>query len=162
MIAVLLVSGCAKKSFEKPARTDSSGDSLFVWERPVFPSPKLPIKQSATCRFKKGLGVSFERLKTEPATAPERIYYSVSDENELDPVAFVDLNTPTPKVQTNGGQASLNILYDDGQTIALLANESAGRDLYTIFRNKGIVIYTQQKDSPFIGPFGVVMMGYCY
>jgi len=37
-----------------------------------------------------------------------------------------------------------------------------GFELYTIFRKQGIVIYSQQKDSIFIGPFGVLEMGYCH
>jgi hypothetical protein len=33
--------------------------------------------------------------------------------------------------------------------------------MYTIFLNSGVVILSQQKESPFLGPFGVIMMGYC-
>jgi hypothetical protein len=33
---------------------------------------------------------------------------------------------------------------------------------YTIFRQQGVVIYSQQKESLFIGPFGVLEMGYCH
>ncbi len=110
------------------------------------------------------MAVSFEKLKTDPQDAPERIYYSVSDEDETDTVSFIDLDTKNPKVQSNGGQASLKVVSDDGNKITLLNTGQAGAEgaeLYTIFRNKGVVIYTQQIDAALIGPFGALEMGYC-
>ncbi len=152
---------CSNPQQKKPLSQSVSNDKLFVWDRPILIPMNLPITQSATCRFKKGLSVGFMKLKTDPPTASEKIDYSVSDENESDTVAFVDLNTKTPKVQSNGGQATARVLYDDGERLTLLNNQQAAVEVYTIFRSKGVVIYSQQKDSVFIGSFGVIEMGYC-
>jgi hypothetical protein len=119
-LVALVMLGCSKPT-AKTSPSSASSDNLFVWNRPIYPLPmKLPITQSATCRFKKGLAVSFERLKTDEPNAPERVYYSASDENEADTVAFLDLDTNAPKVQSNGGQASLKVLYKDGQMLTLI------------------------------------------
>ena len=55
------------------------------------------------------------------------------------------------------------VLHDDGNQLVLLNVQSPADavELYTVFRKQGVVIYSQQKDSLFIGPFGVLEMGYC-
>src|ERR1700722_3225229 len=113
--SALMALGCSKPSAKDASVSIGSNDNLFVWDRPTSPVVKLPITQSATCRFKKGVAVSFHRFSTEPPTAPERIYYSMSDEDESDTVAFFDLDTNSPKVQSIGGQAPLQVLYRGGQ-----------------------------------------------
>jgi hypothetical protein len=139
-------------------------DNLFVWDRPSVTPNNLPITQSATCRFKNGLAASFDaELSNKEPNPPRRIYYSQSDEDEANTVSFVDLDTKTPKVQSNGGQGALVVVSDVGGQLTLLnlARAGDGAELYTIFRNTGIVIYSQQKNSAFLGPFGVLEMGYC-
>jgi len=169
VVFALLTTGCSKTATKETFQPSAPSGDLFAWERPTLPPPKLPITQSATCSFKKGLAVSFERPSTwkgPPGSvqvpAPNRIYYSQSDENEADTVAFLDLDTKRPMVLSNGGQASLSVVYDDGQRLTLLNSQQAGAEMYTIFRNDAVVIYTQQKESGNLGPFGVIMMGYCH
>jgi len=76
---------------------------------------------------------------------------------------FLILDTSTPKVQSNGGQASLKVLYKDRQLVTLVhsGDSSDGSEVYSIFLDKGVVILSQQKDALLIGPFGVIEMGYC-
>jgi hypothetical protein len=161
-VAALVMLGCSKPAAKEASIPAALGDNLFVWDRPFSFPINLPIAQSTTCRFKKGLAVTFQKIitKDEP-NPPERVYYSAGDEDISDTVSFLDLNTKAPKVQTNGGQASLAVVYDDGQRLTLLNDKAAGAEMYSIFRNKGVVIYNQQMDSPLIGPFGIIMMGYC-
>ena len=126
----------------------------------------IPITRSATCSFKQGLSVGFSKppKKEGNKEAPERISYSISGENEADNVSFTNLDTKTPTVQSNGGQASLVVVHDDGNQLVLLNLHSpdVAVELYTIFKQQGVVIYSQQKDSLLIGPFGVLGMGYCH
>jgi hypothetical protein len=161
----LAMLGCSKPSAKEASVSTGSNDNLFVWDRPASPLPNLPITRSATCRFKKGIAVSFHRLSTEPPTAPERIFYSADDEDESDTVAFVDLDTDTPKVQSNGGQGLLRVLYKDARMLTLTHTAAApspgGTEVYTIFLDKGVVILSQQQDAPLIGPLGATLMGYC-
>jgi len=149
----------------KAATTSSDGD-LFVWGRPFYPMSSVPITRSATCSFKQGLSVGFQKPPSAKRKndGAERISYSMSTENESDTVSFINLDTKTPTVQSNGGQASLIVLHDDSNQLTLLNVQSPadGIELYTIFRTQGVVIYSQQKDSFFIGPFGVLEMGYCH
>ncbi len=123
----------------------------------------LPIKQSATCRIKKTFAVNYHRRVTNAElNAPERIYYSLGeDEDEADTVTFIDLDTKNPKVQSNGGQATLVVTHDDEKRITLVNIQFGGAEMYTIFKSKGVVIYSQQKESLLIGPFGAFAMGYC-
>jgi hypothetical protein len=150
----------------KSASTSANGD-LFVWERPYYPVSNIPITRSATCSFKQGLSVGLQKppsAKQKTDGANERVSYSISSENESDTVSFTNLDTKTPTIQSNGGQASLVVLHDDGNQLALLNIQSPadGIELYTIFRKQGVVVYSQQKESSFIGPFGVLEMGYCH
>jgi len=165
-LAALHCSKPAPKDTAVPAAANvpaSSNGTLFKWDRPTsLVGTNLPITQSATCRFKKGLAVNFNKIITnEEPNAPERVYYDLSGEDELDPVTFVDLDTRAPKVRSNGGQATLVVAYDDGHRLTLINNKPDGAEMYSVFRDKGVVIYTQQKNSSFIGPFGVMEMGYC-
>ena len=116
--------------------------------------------------MKKGLSAASFKPPSQKGKkeTPERISYATSDENEPDTVSFTNLDTKTPTVQSNGGQASLVVLHDDGNQLALLNIQSPdeGIELYTIFRQQGVVIYSQQKDSLLIGPFAVLEMGYCH
>jgi hypothetical protein len=123
--AVLLLVGFAAAQVQPPAAQpqqtkarprplqksgiQNSNDNLFVWQRPFFVPKNLPVSRSATCSFKKGLSVGFSKPPSSngKSEAPERISYSVSDENEADTVSFINLDTKTPIVQSNGGQASL-------------------------------------------------------
>jgi hypothetical protein len=163
--SALVTLGCAKPSANEASVSIGSSDNLFVWDRPAAPIPKLPITNSATCSFKKGVAVSFHRFNTEPPTVPERIYYSLSDEDESDTVTFLDLDTNAPKVQSNGGQASLQVLYRSGQMLTLIhtaASPTNGdTEVYTIYLDKGVVILSQQQDAQQVGPLGSTLMGYC-
>jgi hypothetical protein len=91
----------------------------------------------------------------------------LGDEDERDTISFTDLDTRTPKLESNAGQVSLGLLSDDEDKVVLMNagvdnNPADGVEIYTIFRKKKIVIYTQQKDSPILlGPFGYMGMGYC-
>jgi len=162
--SALLTLGCSKPPAEEASPSVASG-TLFVWDRPASPVPSLPITRSATCKFKKGVAVSFHRLSGEPPSAPERIYYSADDEDQSDTVAFVDLDTDAPKVQSNGGQGSLEVLYKDARVLTMIhtapAPQPGGTEVYTIFLDKGVVILSQQQDTPGIGPLGTELMGYC-
>ena len=161
----LFCCGCSFERNPQKATTPSNGD-LFDWERPFYPMSSVPITRSATCSFKQGLSVGFHKPPSakQKNDGAERVAYSISTENESDTVSFINLDTKTPTVQSNGGQASLVVLHDSGNQLVLLNNQSpaVGIELYTIFRKQGIVIYSQQKDSLFIGPFGVLKMGYCH
>jgi hypothetical protein len=163
--SALMALGCSKPSAKDASVSIGSSDNLFVWDRPASPLLKLPITQSATCSFKKGIAVSFHRFSTEPPTAPERIYYSMSDEDEADKVAFFDLDTDAPKVRSNGGQSSLQVLYRGGRMLTLVHTAdvplSGDTEVYTIFLDKGVVILNQQQDAELIGPLGATLMGYC-
>jgi hypothetical protein len=143
-----------------------SSEDLFVWERPFYPVNNIPITRSATCSFKQGLSAGFQKPPSlkQKNDGVERVSYSISPENESDTVSFINLDAKTPTVQSNGGQASLVKLHDDGNQLNLLNIQSPadGIELYTIFRKQGVVIYSQQKDSIFIGPFAVLEMGYCH
>jgi hypothetical protein len=82
----------------------------------------------------------------------------------MDMVSFTDLDTKNPKLESNGGQSRLVVVFNDDEKVTLLNlgnNQTDAAEMYTIFRKKGVVIYSQQKDSTFIGPFGVLEMGYC-
>jgi hypothetical protein len=106
----------AMASCSRPA-----SDDFFVWNRPRYPFSNLPIVKSATCSFKKEVSVGFRNrspLSGEPKES-ERVYYSASDEDESDTVAFVDLDTNGPKVQSNNGQGSLRVEYRDGRTLTI-------------------------------------------
>ena len=153
------------RTAQKTASTPSDGD-LFVWERPFYPVSNVPITRSATCSFKQGLSVDFQKPPSakQKNDVAERVSYSTSNENESDTVSFTNLDTKTPTVQSNGGQASLVVLHDDGNQLALLNAQSPsdGIELYTIFRRQRVVIYSQHKQSLFVGPFGVLEMGYCH
>ena len=163
--SALVTLGCTKPSANEASVSIGSNNNLFVWDRPASPLPKLPITNSATCSFKKGVAVSFHRFNTEPPSAPERIFYSLSDEDESDTVAFLDLDTNAPKVQSNGGQALLQVLYRGGQMLTLIhaaAGPAIGdTEVYTIFLDKGVVILSQQQDAQPVGPLGTTLMGYC-
>jgi hypothetical protein len=77
-----------------------------VWDRPIAVA-HLPIAKSTTCRIKKSLAVSYsKKITNEELDPPERVYYDAGDEDEADTVAFVDLDTKSPKVQSNGGPPS--------------------------------------------------------
>jgi hypothetical protein len=163
--SALVALGCTKPSANETSVSIGASDNLFVWDRPASPLPKLPITNSATCSFKKGVAVSFHRFNTEPPTAPERIFYSLSDEDEADTVAFLNLDTDAPQVRSNGGLASLQVLYRGGQMLTLI-HRAAGptigdTEVYTIFLDKGVVILSQQQDAPQVGPLGTTLMGYC-
>jgi len=160
--SVLMLSCSGPSAKESPTR--ASDDPLFVWDRPVLIPTNLPITKSATCRFKAGLAVSYEKkITNQELSPPGRVYYSESNEDEANTVSFVDLDTRSPKVQSNGGQGNLEVVNDSGEIVTVLNHPPGadGAELYTIFRKTGIVIYSQQKDSLPIGPFGVIAMGYC-
>jgi hypothetical protein len=152
-LAALAANGCSK----------SSGD-LFVWDRPTTPRPpKLPITQSASCRFKKTFAVGFYEFPGDP-NRPRRVYYSASDGDEADTVAFLDLDTNAPKVRSNGGQESLKVLYKGVRTLTLIhaaEDPFETTEVYTIFLDKGVVILSQQGDAAMLGPYGEIEMGYC-
>lgn len=154
------------RTSKKVAAPSKSDDELFVWERPFYPVSNIPITRSATCSFKQGLSAAFQKLPSTKQNkgAPERVTYATSTENESDTISFTNLDTKSPTLQSNGGQASLVVLHDDGNQLILLNIQSPadGIELYTIFRRQGIVSYSQHKDSILIGPFAVLEMGYCH
>jgi hypothetical protein len=163
VVAYLVLLGCSKPATkETPASGASDGD-LFVWLRPKTTIPiSLPIAQSTTCSFKKGLSASFMKIvPPDGPIVPERIYYSTSDENETDTVSFVDLDTNSPKVRSNNGQASLKVIYRDENMLTLGHTALNVFESYTIFTKKGVVIMSQHQNEAIIGPFGVMEMGYC-
>jgi len=160
LASLALVSGCLK-----PGARQSK--TLFVWDRPVA-FARLPIAKSTTCRIKKSLAAYYSKTITnEEPDPPERVYYEAGDEDEGDTVAFVDLDTKSPKVQSNGGQAPLSVLSDDGVTLQLINRRGlepgpgGGTEIYTIFRDKGVVLHSLQKTAFLVGPFGTLEMGYC-
>ena len=146
----------------QPAQAGKN-DYLFVWRRPIQFPVNLPITQSATCRFRESLAAGFQKATTDGKShPPEGISYSADDEDEADTVTFINLDTHSPTVRTNGGQSPLTVLYSDPQMLTLASAYSGGDvETYTVFRNDGVVIHSTQKASPFIGPFGLMEMGYC-
>jgi hypothetical protein len=147
---------------EELSRASTSHDYLFSWSRPMRFPINLPITQSATCRFKKSLGVGFQKPDAE-SRRPQGISYSAHDEDETDTVTFIDLDTPRPTVRSNGGQDTLRVLSTDKETTSLVHTTVDGTavEMYTIFRAEGVVIHSTQQRSPLIGPFGVIEMGCC-
>ncbi len=144
------------------SRPSKANDYLFVWSRPMQLPINLPITQSATCRFKKSLGVGFQKPDTE-SRRPDGISYSAHDEDETDTVTFIDLDTRSPTVRSNGGQAAFRVLNSDKEIVSLVHTtlDGSATEMYTIFRTEGVVIHSTQLRSPLIGPFGVIEMGYC-
>jgi hypothetical protein len=129
-VCALVTLGCSKPTAKRAPPSLASG-GIFAWIRPVSPLIKLPITQSATCRFKKSLNATFqknvsgtfsEKYIPDPDES-ERVYYFVYDEDETDTVAFVDLDTNAPKVQSNAGQTSLQVIYRDAETLTLIHAE---------------------------------------
>jgi hypothetical protein len=122
----------------------------------------LPITQSTTCRFGKAFSVNYRRNTDDSPSKPERMFFSVSEETSgTDTVSFADLDTAHPKVVSNGGQGTLRVVAEDGEVLALELTSGPTLDVYTIYRAKGIVVYSQHKNSLLIGPLGVLEMGYC-
>jgi hypothetical protein len=138
----------------------AAADNLFVWDRPGIPTymSSGTIANSTTCSFKKSMATSVHS---------GRIVYSLSDEDERDTVSFTDLNSAAPRLESNAGQVTVQKLSDDSDKVVLLNagrdnNPADGVEIYTIFRKKRLVIYTQQKDSFLLSePFGDIAMGYC-
>jgi hypothetical protein len=172
--SALVTLGCYKPTAKRTPPSPASGDNIFVWNRPISPLIKLPITQSATCRFKKDLDVTFrknvsgfdrifaKKYVPDDPNEPERVYYSTHDEDETDMVAFLDLDTDAPKVQSNAGQTSLQVIYRDAEMLTLIRAEPLDTTMYTIFLNRGVVTLSQHKNSAIIGgPYGVLAMGYC-
>jgi len=144
------------------SRPSKANDYLFAWSRPMQFPINLPITQSATCRFKKSLGVGFQKPDAV-SRRPDGISYSAHDEDETDTVTFIDLDTRSPTVRSNGGQAVLRVLNSDKEVLSLghTTVDGTATEMYTIFRTEGVVIHSTQERSPLIGPFGVIEMGYC-
>lgn len=164
ILSAALTLACSGRSVKNPPTSVTLSDNLFAWDRPVLIPSSLPITKSATCRFKEGLAASFQKIPTpQNQDPPERIYYSESKEDEANTVSFVDLDSRTPKVQSNGGQATVIVVNDSEESITMLNHpgETRATELYTVFKKKGVVIYSQQKSSDFVGPFGILEMGYC-
>ena len=168
--SALVTLGCSKPAAKRTSFSFASG-GIFAWNRPASPLIKLPITQSATCKFKKSLNATFrknvsstfaEKYIPDDPDESERVYYFVYDEDETDTVAFVDLDTNAPKVQSNAGQTSLQVIYRDAGMLTLIHAEPSDTIVYTIFLNKGVVTLSQHKNSGIIGgPYGVLAMGYC-
>ena len=164
LVLALTLFNCSRQSRTKvPAQL--SEDPLFVWDRPTSMksiTTNHPIVQSATCRMKKTSSVIYQSIITgAELDAPGRIYYRFGEEDESDTVAFINLNLTNPIVQSNGGQATLEVVHDDGEILTLLNAQPSGVETYTIFKSKGVVVYSQQKKSLVGHPWGVLAMGYC-
>lgn len=169
-LAILLfLAGCSRPVSRQASSSSTQAaqnDDLFEWSRPIRFPINLPIAQSATCSFKKSVGVAFHAADpSNPDDANSRLFkgisYSVSDEDEADTVAFIDLDTRTPKVRSNNGQATLRVLYNDEYTVTVAHTVGSTTEMYTVFRRQGVVIYSQHQNAEVIGPFGVIEMGYC-
>jgi len=132
----------ADKDQNQPSK---GSDYLFVWSRPMQLPINLPITQSATCRFKKSFGVGFQKPDAE-SRLPEGISYSAHDEDEADTVTFIDLDTRSPTVRSNGGQAPLRVLYSDSEMISVIHTslDGSAAEMYTICRTEGVVIIAVQ------------------
>jgi hypothetical protein len=159
--AILLVAGFLLLSC---SCSKNSERILFLWDDPQPIPSNLPIRKSATCHFKKDLAVTYTKnLEACNPNCVERVEYSETDTAPSDTdVSFLDLDTKGPKVQSNGGQGILTVIRDSEASITLLNHPEGGdgTEMYTIFKDTGIVIYNQQKRS-FVGPLGVLQMGYC-
>jgi hypothetical protein len=161
LFLTVLMLGCSARSAKT---TSAANENLFVWERPHVTPSNLPIWRAATCKFKKTLAVGLDEISApEGQNAAERLYYRQSSTDEAHTVSFLDLDTSSPKVQTNGTQSPVSVIQDSGQSMTLLnQRQGAGAfELYTIFRSNGVVIYSRQQNGALIGPFGVLEMGYC-
>ena len=164
MLTLLSATSCQKRSSAPVAKRDT--DNIFVWNRPAFTVENRPIAKSATCRFKQSLDSTYyKRITDEEPNPPPRIYYGNTPEDEADTVAFVDLDTDHPSVQSNGGQAPLAVLGSSADQIHVANKKGlAGLnavEIYTIFRDSGVIIHTKQWRNPLLGPFATLEMGYC-
>jgi hypothetical protein len=136
---------------------------FFTWERPRFVAARLPIRKSATCRFKQSLIAQF--LDSHP-DGHLQVQYASAIGDEADTVSFVDLDTSIPKVVSNGGQAVLQVLYRNGSEISLLNRRGLtpgigqGTEVYTIFTDSGVILHATQHRLLRV-PSGVTEMGYC-
>jgi hypothetical protein len=160
-------SHAAPKKPTQPSKPAVQDEYFFVWRRPLQIPNNLPLTDSTTCRFKKSVSAGYQPPSDDKEHPPEGISYSASDEDETDTVTFINLDTPSPTVRSNGGQAAVKVIYRDAEMTTVvhtsLTSEIWGGavEMYTIFKQTGVIIHSQQKDSLFAGPFGVPAMGYC-
>ena len=151
---------------KRPPAPGQKKDDIFVWSRPEFPIDNRPLGKSATCLFKQSLDATYyKRITNAEPNPPARIYYGNGPENEADTVSFIDLDTGHPTVQSNGGRAPLLVLTSSANQISLVNKNGLGTaeavEIYTIFRDSGVVVHTKQWRNPLLGPFSTLEMGYC-
>lgn len=131
---------------------------LFRWDRPALSlPPQLPISSSATCSFKRSV---FGRYDTET----KQITYETGNEDERDTVTFVGLDSgKTVKIKATLGVADADVSENNGQHVVIIQKSLGGAiDNYTVYRETGVAVHTQQHQNPFVGQIGVLEIGYCY
>ena len=133
--------------------------AFFRWDRPHFAFGHLPIRDSATCRFKQSM---LARMDKGSSDNHQQVEYYKGKEDEADTVAFADLDTDTPKIVANNGQGPLQLLYRHDRAIGLINPLSyhSEIEIFTIFLDSGVILHSVQHEM--LGtPSGVMEMGFC-
>lgn len=142
-----------------------STESDYIYERPSNFLNSLPITQSATCYFGTVSSTTFEN-KDDPFADIDarRIIFNTEEQSKPTVVAFVDLDTPTPKLTANMGQAELVKIVDTSEIVTLIEKAPivTGDNVivYTIHKNEGVATWTKQYKL-ITTPYALVSMGYC-
>src|SRR5689334_23306643 len=135
VLFVFVLTSCDKPVGKRPSPKEPSdspqGGYLFTWAKPAAIPLNLPIRQSATCSFKKSLAVGFRKDDGDKNNKlPVGISYVAGDESEADTVAFVDLDTQSPKLRSNNGQATVAVLHSDAEAITVIHSASRAVEMY--------------------------------
>lgn len=147
LLAILFLAACAPKdSFE------------FSYERSEGILPPLPIEDSTTCTFNFIHNVDYDE-------EADKLNFSFSQQKNLISIAFIDLNTESPKSKGNNGQSELIKLRDD-ETSFLLAEATPLSNgttiIYEIFKDENVATWTKSYKFPFGGPpLGMISIGFC-
>lgn len=77
-------------------------------------------------------------------------------------LTFVNLNTESPSMIGNLGDRTNLLKIDNGSTLYLLEKTDFGNlNIFTIFRNKNIILMSKQYSVFGESPFGLMMIGDC-
>lgn len=140
-------------------------DNTQTYSRPKTFLNNLPLTQSATCYFESVTSTTFEN-PDDPFADIEKRLITFSNEKQSKPniVAFVDLDTPNPKLTANQGQGELLKIVDTPEIVTLIekAPVTTGDNVivYTIYKTDGVATWTKQYKL-LTTPYALLSMGYC-
>lgn len=150
LIVILLIS--LFLNFFPPAKS-SSDIMIAEYSRPNSFSAQEVVTQSTTCSFKRVDSVSFK----------DKISFNSDSQDQDVTIAFLDLDTKTPKVKGNNGQANLIKVIDSENNFTLIEEEPitfGTVNVYTIFKKERVATWTKQYELITI-PYASLSMGYC-